>query len=174
MIVTINIYLFYLFRLPYNLMIYFVISLNFLVCSFKTSSCFCVALITPHTETRIIVAYVKIPPFLPFKSSALSALWANALQSNVRGLEWNYVVLLCKEEDNRSSCMIFKWEICWAAGVSRSRAPLRNATRRGGRTRRATSRRLKMTAASPTPSTRRITTGPPETRPRRYTDVVCM
>lgn len=66
--------------------------------------------------------------------------------------------------------MIFKWEICWAAGVSRSRAPLRNATRRGGRTRRATSRRLRMTAASPTPSTRRITTGPPVTRPHRYTD----
>lgn len=67
--------------------------------------------------------------------------------------------------------MFFKWEICWAAGVSRSRAPLRNATRRGDRTRRATSRRLKMTAASPTPSARRRATGPPEsqeTRPRRY------
>lgn len=146
-------------------------SLNVSVCSFKTSSCLCVALITSHTETRIIV---EIPPFLPFKSSALSALWANALQRFIRGSEWNYVVLLRKEEDNWSSCMIFKWEICWAAGGSRSRAPLRNATRRGGRTRRATSRRLKMTAASPTPSTWRITTGPPETRPRRYTDVVCM
>lgn len=67
--------------------------------------------------------------------------------------------------------MFFRWETWWAAGVSRSRARLRNVTRRGDRTRRATSRRLKMIAASPTPSARRRARGPrgtPETAHRRY------
>lgn len=89
-----------------------------------------------------------------------------------RGSESSYVAF-CTEKriiTESGCCMFFKWEICWAAGVSRSRAPLRNATRRGGRTRRATSRWLKMTAASQTQSARRRATGPPETRPRRYAE----